>query len=103
MKQKELIEKLDMTYFSKQLFVFNYKLVRKQKRYCLKKIKQLKNEPLLDTDYYLQTNLENFQTVLRLLNHTISYGNQILENGVDRGLLCRFYHSFINVFVREWE
>ena len=99
--QKELFDKLDMYDFSKELFISNYKLLKKEKRRCLKTMNDIKNDLKESSDYYKETNLFNLDTVYRIILMALKMAKKILEEGANRKNVELFYRTIVHLYVRE--
>ena len=100
-KEKELIEKLDMYEFSKQLFVSTYKLLKKERRQCFKMYHELRRKLLEKPNDYDYTNFQCLEVVLGLLYDCIKIGKDIINFGVDEKKLEKFYLSLLKLSLKE--
>ena len=101
MKEKELIERLDMYESSKQLFVSSFKTIKKERNKCLKQIKKIKEKPFEELDDFELTNYRCLRNVLSILNVSLRTGKRILTEGVDEKKLKLFYRSIYHLYIRE--
>ena len=99
--EKKLIEELDLYYYSKTLFLSNYKLLKKLKRDCERRINNIKRKDLGELSDLDVTNYKCLRSVLSILNVSLSSSRKILENGVTDENLQHFYRTLYHLYVRE--
>ena len=100
-KEKDLIEKLDLYDFSKQLFVSNYKLLKREKRQCFKMLHELRRRLLEEPNDYDYTNYQCIEVVLGMIYECLKIGKDILCFGVNEEKLRKFYLCLLKISLKE--
>ena len=102
MVEKELIQKLDMYDFSKELFVSNYKTIKKEKRKCMKLLNKIGSKSYGELNDFELMNYKCLKRVLSILNVSLNIGKRILNNGVTSvEELKQFYRTIVHLYVNE--
>ena len=102
MVENELIQQLDMYDFSKEIFVSNYKTIKKEKRKCMKLLNKIGKKTYGELNDFGLANYKCLKRVLGFLDASLNIGKRILQNGgANVEELKHFYRTIVHLYINE--